>query len=207
MRNTSLEPIRRVGKHRVDLARLRRRIALRHRAVGIVAADLGEQSLEFLDIAVDGLAERGVRLVASADFVERLLARRSVEPAPEHVPLAAPVTVPELDDGIMIKQSRNIERQRVDRIDGAVRRLTVCLLPRRRLLSLLARAARQELGEPAAMGAVLAALLVGVLAAILVLRRLTLLDPRNLRRTRRRRRTRPYLHVARGWFGKSGGFA
>src|SRR3954453_4428717 len=184
MRNTSLEPIRRVGKHRVDFARLRHQIALRHRAVGIVAAHLGEQSLEFLDIAVDGLAERAVRLVASADFLERLLALRSVEPAAEHVPLAAPVTVPELDDGIMIKQSRNIERQRVDRIDGAVRRLTVCLLPRRRLLSLPARAARQELGVPAAMGA--------VLAAILVLRRLTLIDPRNLLRTRRRRRTRPY---------------
>src|SRR4051794_41565560 len=93
---TSLEPIRRVGKHRVDLARLRREIALRHRPVGIVAAHLGEQSLEFLDIAVDVLAERAVRSEASADFLGRLLALRSEEPSAEHAPLASPVAGPAL---------------------------------------------------------------------------------------------------------------
>ncbi len=126
-----------MGEHRVDLARLRGEIALRQRAVRIVAADFRQKPLEFLDVAVDSLAEGVVGAIAPANFVVGLLALRGVEAAAEDVPLAAPEAIPEFDNRIVIEQARNIERQRIDGIDGAVR-LTRCLLARRRLLTLFA---------------------------------------------------------------------
>src|SRR5436305_12699306 len=99
-RTFSIEPFRGVREHRVHLARFRGEVALRQRAIGIVAADFREQPLEFLDVAVDSLAERAVGLIAPADFLESLLALRGIKPAAENVPFAAPVTIPEIDNCI-----------------------------------------------------------------------------------------------------------
>src|SRR5436305_172489 len=85
----------------------------------------------------------------------RTRALRGIEPAAEDVPFAAPVTIPEIDDRIVIEQARNIERQRVDRINRTVRRLTIGLLPRRGFVAVFARGARQQIGEPAAVAAIL----------------------------------------------------
>jgi hypothetical protein len=141
-----LEPLRGVREHGIDLPRLRGEIALRQRAIRIFAADFGEQPLELLYVAVDRFAERAIGAIAPADFLERFLALCGVEPAAEDVPFAAPVAIPEIDNGIMVEQARNIERQRVDRVDRAVRRLTIVLLSRCRFLTLFARRAREEIG-------------------------------------------------------------
>ena len=85
--------------------------------------DLFEQPLELADVAVDGLLELAVAAILLADLVERLLALHGVEAPGEDVALAALVAVPQLGGGVVIDHPRDVDRERVERLDacGAAR--------------------------------------------------------------------------------------
>ena len=136
-------------QHGVDLAGVRGQVGLRHDVVAVVAGDILEQPLEILAVAVDGGLELAVGLILAADLVEGLLALQRVEPAGEDVPLAAPVTAPELDRGVMVDGAGDVDRQRVQRFHHMQgRALRGRRRARRRLrrthLDLVARGVRQS---------------------------------------------------------------
>ena len=111
-----------MGEHGVDLARIRRQIGLRHHIVAVVARNVLQQLLEIVAVAVDGSAEFAIRLIFAADVVEGLLAFQRIEPAREDVALAPAVAVPQLDRGLMIDGTRNVDRQRIERLHHMGRR-------------------------------------------------------------------------------------
>src|SRR5207253_9061486 len=93
----------------------------------------------------DRLLEFAIRTVALADLLERLLALHGVEPAREHVALAALVAVPELGGRVVVDHAGDVDRQRVERFHRAAR-LTAVVRRRQRLI---ARGPRQPVREPA----------------------------------------------------------
>ena len=111
-----------MGKHRVDLAGIRRQVGLRHDVVAVVAGDVLEQLLEIVAVAVDRGAEFGVALILAADLVEGLLALQRVEAAREDVAFAAPVAVPQFDRGLVVDGAGDVDRKRVQRFDDMQRR-------------------------------------------------------------------------------------
>ncbi|TAZ14767.1 hypothetical protein ELH81_12195 [Rhizobium leguminosarum] len=102
-----------MSEHRVDLARIRGEVGLRHRPVRVGAGDVGEQLFEITDVAVDGGAELRFAVIFALDLVEGLLALQRVEAAGEDVALAALVTAPEIDRGVVIDGAGDIDRERV----------------------------------------------------------------------------------------------
>ena len=161
MKSALAQPAARMGKHRVDLAGVRRQVGLRHDVVAVVAGDVLQQLLEIVAVAVDRGAEVRVALVLAADLVEGLLALQRVEAAREDVALAAPVAVPQLDRGVVVDGACDVDRQRVQRFDDVQRRALLAagrtgrrLPPEPRLLPLRARrrAAGRAPSRPAATG-------------------------------------------------------
>lgn len=78
----------------VDLARFRDEIVLCLRIVGITAADVANEALEIVDIAINRGAKFVVTAVFAADVIETLLALQRIEVAREHFAFATPVAVP-----------------------------------------------------------------------------------------------------------------
>ena len=70
-------------EHSVDLAGVGDQIAARQRALAIIAAGLGDEPLELLDVMIDGGVEIRIDAVATADLLIGLLALGRVEPAAE----------------------------------------------------------------------------------------------------------------------------
>src|SRR5712671_1002534 len=164
----------RVRQHGVDLAGLRGEIGPRHHLAAVVARDLFQQPLELADIAIHRLLELAVGAIALADLVERLLALHGVEPLGEHVALAAIVAVPQLGRGVVVHHAGDVDRERIERLDGValgavvrpglpvvVARRGPVIVPQRRTfvgaLAVvaargigLARRAAQQVGQPAA---------------------------------------------------------
>ncbi len=180
-------------EHRIDLAGLRREIGARQSVVAVVTADIREQTLELLDIAIDRDPEIRIGTVAAADFLERLGAASDVEPAREGATFATTITIPCVSDGSMIDHPRDVVRDRFKRFRGGGAapdrwQHARCLFLRRRTARLLvARRAGQQVGEPAR-------------AAIASRRGLT-------GRTRGRpRRTQRLLAVVALWLGEAWSF-
>src|SRR5579884_3963603 len=149
----SIETSRRMREHGVDLAVLGGEIGAGDDLAAVVARDLLEQPFEFLDIAVDRLLEFPVGTIFAADLVEGLLSLQRVEPPREHVALAALVAVPQVDRGLMVDHPRNVDRQRIERLDRVPDRAFVVarglarkFMPR---LVALARGAAEQVAEPA----------------------------------------------------------
>src|SRR5262249_251111 len=92
-----------------------------------------------------------------------------VETPAEGAALAALVTLPQLGRGVVIDHPRDIDRKRVDRVDGVALRALVTrrrrgLARRAALRVFLARSAGEEIGQPAA--AIVVAGVAVVLAAL-----------------------------------------
>ena len=117
----SIETAGRVRKHRVDLARFRRKVGAGNDLAAIVARYLFEQPLKLRNVPVDRLLEFAVRAVLLADDVECLLTLQRIEPAGEHVAFAALVTIPKVGRSVVIDHPRNIDGQRIERLDGVAR--------------------------------------------------------------------------------------
>src|SRR5262245_62535057 len=113
-----IEPAGRVRQHGVDLAGLRREIRARHHLAAVVARDLVKQALELGNVAIDRLHELAVGAIFAADLLERALALHGVELAGEHIALAALVAVPQLGRRLMVDHARDIDRDRIERLDG-----------------------------------------------------------------------------------------
>src|SRR6185436_18512098 len=109
------------------------------------ACDFVEQPLELGDIAVDRLLEATIGAVFARDFVERLLAGGRVEPFGERLALAALIAVPHFGGEVAIHQPADVERQRLQRIGGGLRRAAT-----RRFASATAAVigAVEEVGQP-----------------------------------------------------------
>jgi len=131
----------------------------------VVTRDLVEQPLELADIAVDSLHELAVGAIALADFLERALALHGVELAREHAALAALIAVPELGGRVVVDHARDVDRERIERLDAVARETLVAARGvlsvlarqitgrgrrRRSRLGLIARGAGEEVGQPAA---------------------------------------------------------
>jgi hypothetical protein len=78
--------------------------------MGIILRNILKQSLEFGEVAFDGLAEVLIGAIALSNFVENLLTLRRIETACENVALALTVAVPQFGDGLVINASGKIER-------------------------------------------------------------------------------------------------
>src|SRR5262249_49690190 len=98
----STQTPRRMGEHRVDLARLRDEIGPRQRIVAVVTIDLPKQALEFLDIAIDRRAEIVIGAVTATNLVERLRPAPDIEPAGERIRLAAAIAIPGIGHTVVI---------------------------------------------------------------------------------------------------------
>ncbi len=144
-------------QHGVDLAGFRGEIGPGERPVAVVAADFSDQPLELLDIAVDRLLELRLAPIFPADLVEGLLALHRVEPPREHVALPTPVSIPELDCGIVVDHPGNVARDGVEGAQAVARR---AFRPARglRRCGVILRSPGQEVGEPAALLAIVARL-------------------------------------------------
>src|SRR5215470_7343057 len=144
-----IEAAGRVRQHSVNLAGLRGEIGPRHHLAAIVARDLIEQALELGDVAVDRLRELAIGAIFAADLLERALTLHRIELAREHIALAALVAVPELGGGVVVDHARDVDCQRVERLDGVtlgpscVRRRVACRF-------VVLRSAGEQVGEPAA---------------------------------------------------------
>src|SRR5579872_244882 len=114
----SAQAPRGVRQHRIDAAIVGEEVFARMRAVAVVAADLGEQALEFLDVFRHRLAELRVGLVAAADLVERLLALRRIEPAREGAGVALAPAVPHFGGRRWIDQRSDVERNSIELLDA-----------------------------------------------------------------------------------------
>src|SRR5262249_29172828 len=143
-----------VGQHGVDLAGLRREIGAGHRLAAVAARDVFQEPLELADVAVDGLLELAVAAILVADLLEGLLALHRVEAAGEDVALAALVAVPQLGGRVVIDHPRDVDGERVERLEAVAGR-TIVTAGRRASSGSLVRAdlgprgAMQQLREPA----------------------------------------------------------
>src|SRR2546430_10066970 len=124
------QPPRRVREQRVDEPGLRGEVAAQRLRPAILTRDLVEQPFELGDIAVDRLLEAAVGAVFAGDFVERLLTGRRVEPLRERLALAALIAVPHFGCEVAIHQPADVERQRLQRIGGGLRRAAAGSLSR-----------------------------------------------------------------------------
>src|SRR5262249_5132751 len=117
VRNLLVETSRRVGQHGVDFTGLRGEIGTRYRLAPLVMRNLVEQALELGDVTVDSLHEFAVGAILAPDLFESPLALHGIELAGEHVALPALVTVPQLGRGVMVDHARDIDRNRIERLD------------------------------------------------------------------------------------------
>src|SRR5262245_31846127 len=164
---SSVESPCRVRKHGVDLAGFRGEIGPCYHLAAIVAGHFVKQTLKLVDVTIDSLLEFAIRPVFLADVVERLLALQGIEPPRKDVALPALVTIPQVSSSVMVDHPRDIDRQRVERLDGMPRGSLVACPGRSRLsraiarrltqwfalwTALIAGSAIEQIGQPASAG-------------------------------------------------------
>src|SRR6185295_1808808 len=108
-----------MGEEGIDLARIRSEIGLGQHLATVVARYLLEQAFELLDVAVNRLAELRRAAIFAANILERLLTLRRVKPAREGVLFAALIAIPQFDRRIVIDETRDVDRERIERVDCA----------------------------------------------------------------------------------------
>src|SRR5262249_2089337 len=110
-----------VRQHGIDLAGFRGEVVAGDRLAALVARHFFEQALEFGDVTVHRVLEIAVGAIALADLVEGLLTLGRIEPPREGIALAAAVAIPEVADRLMVDHPRDVDRDRIERLDAAPR--------------------------------------------------------------------------------------